>query len=64
LQLYKVSEDNGASEPWNLENLWQFDVQLLLNQWLLGVARWKGYGGVVWTLHLGPVVFNYYRNHN
>lgn len=62
MQLYRAYRDNGASEPWNVENEWCFDINLCWWQWLVGLSRFPDYSGVVWTLHIGPLVFNYYRN--
>lgn len=61
MQLYYAAKDNGASEPWNIENEWVFDVQFLpANQWFFGVSRWPDVSGVVWSLCIGPIAITYF----
>jgi len=61
MQLYRACEDNGAAEPWNMENIWCFDINLQWQQWLFGISRYPDYAGVVWTFCFGPLVANYYH---
>lgn len=62
MMLFRRYQDNAAVEPWLVENEWCFDIHLVWTQWLFGIARYPDYSGIVWTLHVGPVSFNYYRS--